>query len=123
MAAFQQHLTAEPPSLVIIRRELDRLMREQPFPSERTADVRLAVTEACTNVVMHAYPSDEPGPLLVTADLCSESLVVTVRDYGCGLPAHRLGVGLGGTLIQALADTVDATNADPGVALRLEFHI
>lgn len=122
MAAFQQHVSAKPLSLAVIRRELGDLLREQPFPPDRIADVRLAVSEACANAVMHAYPDGEAGTLLVTAGICIDALVITVRDYGCGLPMGRPPAGLGFTLIHALADAVDTTDADPGVAVRMEFR-
>ena len=123
MAAFQQQLAAEPPSLVIIRRELDRVLREQPFPAERSADVRLAVSEACANAVIHAYPGEDPGALQVSADVRPDALVVTVRDFGCGLPVRPSTEGLGVTLIRELADAVECSDANPGVAVRLEFQI
>jgi anti-sigma regulatory factor (Ser/Thr protein kinase) len=123
VAAFQQRVAAEPPSLAIIRRELDRLLRDQAVPPDRMADIRLAVSEACANAVTHAYPGEEPGTLLVTAGLGVDALVVTVRDYGCGIPARRPAEGLGVRLIQALADGVDTTDADPGVAVRMQFRI
>jgi serine/threonine-protein kinase RsbW len=123
VAAFQQIVAAEPPSLAIIRRELDRVLEEEPFPSSRIADVRLAVSEACANAVMHAYPEEEPGEILVTAGVVSDALVVTVRDYGRGLPARRPATGIGVTLIHALADAVDAVDAEPGVAVRMEFRL
>jgi serine/threonine-protein kinase RsbW len=123
VAAFQQIVAAEPPSLAIIRRELDRVLEEEAFPSSRMADVRLAVSEACANAVMHAYPEDEPGEILITAGVVSDALVVTVRDYGRGLPARRPATGIGVTLIHALADAVDAVDAEPGVAVRMEFRL
>jgi anti-sigma regulatory factor (Ser/Thr protein kinase) len=123
VAAFQQIVAAEPPSLVIIRRELDRILGEESFPSSRKADVRLAVSEACANAVAHAYPDEEPGEILITAGISSDALVVTVRDYGCGLPARRPSTGIGVTLIHALADAVEAVDADPGVAVRMEFRL
>ncbi len=123
VAAFQQIVAAEPPSLAIIRRELDRVLEEEPFSSSRIADVRLAVSEACANAVMHAYPEEEPGEILVTAGVVSDALVVTVRDYGRGLPARRPATGIGVTLIHALADAVDAVDAEPGVAVRMEFRL
>jgi anti-sigma regulatory factor (Ser/Thr protein kinase) len=123
VAAFQQIVAAEPPSLAIIRRELDRVLEEEPFPSSRIADVRLAVSEACANAVMHAYPEEEPGEILVTAGVVSDALVVTVRDYGRGLPARRPPTGIGVTLIRALADAVEAVDAEPGVAVRMEFRL
>lgn len=123
MAAFEQHVAAEPQGLAIVRRELERLLRAQPFPSDRMSDVRLAVSEACANAVIHAYPGEEPGALLITVGMCPDALVVTVRDYGCGLPDRRPAAGLGVTLIQALADRVATTDANPGVAVRMEFRI
>ena len=123
MAAFQHQLAAEPPSLVIIRRELDRLLRERPFAPERSADVRLAVSEACANAVIHAYPGGDPGAFQVSADVRPDALVVTVRDFGCGLPVRPSTEGLGVALIRELADAVECSDADPGVAVRLEFRI
>jgi anti-sigma regulatory factor (Ser/Thr protein kinase) len=123
VAEFQQIVAAEPPSLAVIRRELDRVLGEEPFPSSRKADVRLAVSEACANAVMHAYPDEEPGEIMITAGISAEALVVTVRDYGCGLPARRPPTGIGVTLIHELADAVDAVDADPGVAVRMEFRL
>ena len=123
MADFQQIVAAEPPSLAIIRRELDRVLAEEPFPSSRKADVRLAVSEACANAIMHAYPDEEPGEIMITAGISPDALVVTVRDYGCGLPTRRPATGLGEKLIHALADAVDTADADPGVVVRMEFRI
>jgi serine/threonine-protein kinase RsbW len=123
VAAFQQIVAAEPPSLAIVRHELDRVLGEQSFPSSRKADVRLAVSEACANAVIHAYPDEEPGEILITAGISSDVLVVTVRDYGVGLPARRPPSGIGVTLIHALADAVAAVDADPGVTVRMEFCI
>jgi serine/threonine-protein kinase RsbW len=123
VAAFEQIVAAEPPSLAIIRRELDRVLGEEPLSPSRMADVRLAVSEACANAVMHAYPDGEPGEILITAGISSDALVVTVRDYGRGLPARRPPTGIGITLIHALADAVDAADADPGVAVRMEFRL
>jgi anti-sigma regulatory factor (Ser/Thr protein kinase) len=123
VAAFRKIVAAEPPSLAIVRRELDRVLGEQPFPPNRRADVRLAVSEACANAVKHAYPDKEPGEILITAGISPEALVVTVRDYGRGFPAGRPPAGLGVTLIHALADAVDTVDGDPGIAVRMEFRL
>ena len=71
------------------------------MPDHALADVKLAVTEACTNVVVHAYP-DGDGPMSVTAGLTDGALTVVVSDEG------------------RLSDAVDrAIEADPDVAAKI----
>src|SRR3954449_9254495 len=61
-------------------------------------DVALAVSEAITNAVLHAYRDERSGPVRVVACAEPERLVVVVRDYGCGMSPNpdnpRLGVRL-----------------------------
>jgi serine/threonine-protein kinase RsbW len=69
-----------------------------------TEDIRLAVTEACTNVVRHAY--DGPGgTLTVEVDPFEAGLRIEVRDSGCGERARPTAesAGFGIPLIDALA--------------------
>ena len=70
--------------------------------------MRLAVTEACSNVVVHAYADDAPGPLEVLATLDDDTLTVVVRDEGPGIAPHpdSPGLGLGLPLIASLAESV-----------------
>ena len=69
------------------------------------ADVKLAVTEACTNCVVHAYPngSGENAVFEVEADPGEDELLVIVRDYGRGISPNTEspGLGLGLPLIAA----------------------
>ena len=48
------------------------------------ADIALAVTEACTNAVVHAY-RDSSGTISVTASHADGAPTVTVRDHGTGM--------------------------------------
>jgi anti-sigma regulatory factor (Ser/Thr protein kinase) len=121
LAGFRQDIAAVPSSLIGVRRELDRLLAGRAIPPERTQDVRLAVTEACANAVVHAYPEGEPGTVQVTADLTTETLVVAVRDYGSGFGAHHSRIGVGMRLIRTLAESVLIDDADPGTAVRMTF--
>jgi anti-sigma regulatory factor (Ser/Thr protein kinase) len=74
-------------------------------------DLKTVVTEACMNVVVHAYPGEEPGPLQVEAVPDDGGLTVSVRDFGGGIrpnPAadngdERQSLKIGLTLIAALS--------------------
>src|SRR3954465_5865318 len=90
------------------------------------ADVKTAVSEACNNVVVHAYGGEE-GPLEVPVGVTGNQLSVLVRDHGGGIqPTPALteqtvhGVGL--SLIQALTEKVEfAGAADSGTEVRMTF--
>lgn len=113
------------------------------------ADVCLAVTEACTNVVLHAYPDDRPGPLEVTlwstpGEHAEPTLNVLVTDSGRGLPAAgsaaadalasppgrrdeghgHVGLGLGLGLMGALASTFSIGDDGHGqTEVRMTFRL
>ncbi len=78
------------------------------MPADVTEDVRLAVTEACTNVVRHAYEEGE-GAIEVIVRPRGGSLEVVIADEGRGMgPSPDTdGPGLGLPLISALADSVE----------------
>ncbi len=57
-------------------------------------DIHTAVTEACNNVVQHAYGGEE-GPLDVVVELALDAVTVVVRDWGVGILAPHGGTGMG----------------------------
>ena len=68
-------------------------------------DVALAVTEACSNVVAHAYvDAAAPGPLIVESYRTDDEFVVVVSDEGTGIAprANSPGMGLGLPLMARL---------------------
>jgi serine/threonine-protein kinase RsbW len=81
-------------------------------------DLRLAVTEACTNVVRHAYESE--GTIDVVVRPRGDALEVVVADEGRGIgpSPDTAGPGLGLPLIAALADTLEIER-DRGSGSRL----
>jgi serine/threonine-protein kinase RsbW len=98
--------------------------------SEAVGDaVRLAVSEALTNVVVHAYDGGEPGEMTVEAwrDDDRQQLVVVVLDEGRGvLPTPlRRGMGLGLGLMAQMADTFAMSSRDgtPGTVVSLSFAL
>ena len=90
--------------------------------------VNLAVSEALTNVVVHAYrDAVAPGPVVLVVAMHERTLVVTVADEGCGLTprADSPGLGLGMGLMAQLTETFDVSPrvARPGVVLRMGFAL
>lgn len=80
------------------------------------ADVRLAVSEAVTNAVMHSYVSAaEPGEVDVTASISDRALVVVVGDHGGGMRPRTdsPGLGLGLPLISMVADVYEVRPREP----------
>jgi serine/threonine-protein kinase RsbW len=81
------------------------------------SDIALAVTEATTNVVLHAYRDrDEPGMVIVEAESRGDHVCLYVRDEGTGL-APRVdspGLGLGLGLIAQVADSADVRAPETG---------
>ena len=118
-------MAAIPASVPVVRQQIDELLDSLERPIPRAQDIRLAVTEACANAVVHAYPPGVVGEVTVTAQTITDRLAVTVRDFGGGIqPGRRTGqLGLGLPLIHALADVVSVRDANPGVSVQMEFQL
>ena len=116
---------ARPENVAVIRHVLGAFAEALRLPPDLVEDLRLAVTEACTNVVRHAYQDDEPGPIDVTIRPGGDRLEVVVADEGPGIgPSPDVaGPGLGLPLISALADSVEIGH-DPrrGSRLAMSFR-
>jgi serine/threonine-protein kinase RsbW/stage II sporulation protein AB (anti-sigma F factor) len=86
-------------------------------------DVALAVSEAVTNSVLHAYRDGDSGDVRVVACAEPERLVVVVRDYGCGMMPHpnSPGLGLGLSVIGRLTTELNIERPDHGGGTRLRM--
>jgi anti-sigma regulatory factor (Ser/Thr protein kinase) len=87
--------------------------------------VRLAVSEAVTNVVLHAY-HDRTGAFHLTAAVAGEELWILVADDGCGYttPSRQPGLGWGLTIIaQQSKEYVITERATGGTEVRMRFPI
>jgi serine/threonine-protein kinase RsbW len=101
-------LQARAENIAIVRHALGGLGEALGIPEPKLSDIRLAVTEACANVVVHAYPEDQEGPMEILASMEGNALTVLVRDWGSGIRPRpdSPGLGLGLSLIAALAETL-----------------
>jgi serine/threonine-protein kinase RsbW len=105
---FRLTIPADPRNVALVRRLVECVGDTLGMPDGVVEDVRLAVTEACTNVVRHAYEEGE-GAIDVVVRSRAETLEVVISDEGRGMgpsPDTR-GPGLGLPLISALADKVE----------------
>lgn len=105
---LQIRLPAKAENVAVVRHALAGLAEEIGMDETGVADLKTVVTEACMNVVVHAYP-DGPGPLTVRADPDSEGLTITVSDGGSGISpkadSERDSLKLGLSLIAALSSS------------------
>jgi serine/threonine-protein kinase RsbW len=101
-------LPARAENIALIRHAFGALGEALAVEEQLLCDVRLAVTEACSNVVVHAYADRVPGPLEVLATVDNDELTVIVRDEGPGIAPHpgSPGLGLGLPLIASLTESV-----------------
>ena len=116
-------LPARPENVAVVRHVLGALAEVLRLPDGALEDIRLAVTEACTNVVRHAY-ADDDGTIDVAVRPRADALEVTVSDGGRGgVPSpDNSGLGLGLPLIAALADSLEIErNQDSGSRLVMRF--
>jgi anti-sigma regulatory factor (Ser/Thr protein kinase) len=100
-------LPARPENIMLVRHVLTALAEALGLSRGVTDDMRLAVTEACTNVVRHAYDDGGTIDLVVRPD--GEALEVIVADEGRGIgpSPDTAGPGLGLPLIAALTDSLE----------------
>lgn len=84
----------------------------------------LALTEAVTNVVLHAYPTGD-GHVTVTAETVGDELVVVVSDTGVGghsfQASQKAGLGLGLALIRELCTSATIAPAGDGTSITMRF--
>jgi len=111
---LQLHLPARAENVAVIRHALGGLGDALGLDPGDLADMKLAVTEACTNVVMHAYPEDVDGELWVSATLGEDTIAIAVRDAGRGITPRpdSPGLGLGLPLIASLAEHLEVGSGD-----------
>lgn len=110
----------------ILRSEVAGFAQAAGVEEPLLSSVKLAVSEAVTNAVLHAYVGERPGPVHLDAWIDDDCLVVEVSDDGGGmmprLDSPGLGVGL--PFIADTADSLDITSSPRGGAqLRMTFEL
>jgi serine/threonine-protein kinase RsbW len=107
---------AVPDSIAVIRQTVSGICEAVGADARTVGDIKLAATEACTNVVLHAYAGRTDGTIEIDARVGHDELRLLVRDHGNGMTPAPLaeGLGLGLPLIAALTSTLTIVKAAGG---------
>ena len=123
VSGFRISLPARAENVAVVRHACGGLGDALGLPDPLLADIKLAVTEACTNVVVHAYP-DEAGDMEVAVNVDDHHVEIVVADYGEGIVprAESPGLGLGLPLIATLASSLELSS-DERTEVRISFAL
>jgi serine/threonine-protein kinase RsbW len=123
-------IPAKPEYITLSRLALSGLSRVRPLAEDTLADLKLALTEACSNSVRHAY-ADDQGHVAISFELQEDRLIVEVADDGAGFEPDSVAGngdrvelaegGLGIAIIRSIADEVEIGGGANGRGSRLRF--
>ncbi len=120
MKARTLHIESRTERLIAVREFVSEAAREFGFGDEDVSKIALAVDEACTNVIKHAYQFDPNRDISVTVKRKNSAFEVTIMDTGAGFDPGRVHApdmkeylthfrkgGLGVYLMKSLMDKVE----------------
>jgi anti-sigma regulatory factor (Ser/Thr protein kinase) len=121
-------LPARAENVAVVRHALAGLAERIGMDEAGIADLKTVVTEACMNVVVHAYPEGEPGLIEVEATREMGGLTVGVRDFGRGIrprpDIERPSLRIGLTLIAALSTSFEIKGGvERGTEIRMHLPL
>ncbi len=122
-ARVRFELESRAENVALVRSGLSALAEETHIAEPLLSDLKTAVSEACNNVVLHAY-GPETGPLIVTVDVNRASVEATIVDHGSGVTQVRnsdghIGLGLG--IMSALSSRFEVISPVQGTEVRMWF--
>jgi serine/threonine-protein kinase RsbW len=124
---FQTSAIAQPQAVGELRRAVAAYAKALGASEAASEAVKLAVSEALTNVVVHAYVNEQPGAMILEAWLDDEGyLLVLVSDEGVGMVPRTdsPGLGVGMSLMAQMADDVRVISRQSrGTMLSLRFSL
>ena len=118
-------LASTPDSVPKARREVTRFADAHEVDVDVLQRMRLAVTEAVANVVVHAYRFGESGVIGLRAACYDDRVDLEVVDSGVGIAPDPDGAGLGFGmgLIGTMADRVEMQTSESGVRITMCFSL
>jgi anti-sigma regulatory factor (Ser/Thr protein kinase) len=121
---FQATYPGIPTAVRRIRGELASFAARAGFDDGQLDDIRIAVSEAATNAVVHAY-GERGGEIRVAAGVERGELVIAIADDGPGMVARpdSPGLGLGLPTITTVSDRVEVASTGDGCELQMAFRL
>lgn len=126
-------IPAKPEYITLSRLALAGISRVRPLADDTLADLKLALTEACSNSIRHAYADGRDGEVEIRYELADSSLAVEVSDEGRGfdpalVDAEPGGLdegGLGIAIIRAVTDdlSIGPRSGGTGYCVRFTKHL
>lgn len=123
-------VSSHPKYLYVVRSALYPLVIAAGFPKKEAQRIVLAVDEACSNIIRHAYSGDPTKTITMTVEDHAEHLVVRLQDFGRKVERSEIVPrdlkdirpgGLGTHFINKVFDSVSYdTDRGPGTLLTLE---
>lgn len=111
-------------SVTLVRSVIRTLARSADLDRSLVADLLTAVSEACNNVVLHAYRAG-PGPLIFSLAIRADAVEAVVRDRGRGIRPGSIrnrGLGMGMSVVNMLADRAEVeSDHATGTEVRMTF--
>jgi serine/threonine-protein kinase RsbW len=127
-AGLQMSLPAKAENVAVVRHAIAGLAERIGMDDAAIADLKTVVTEACMNVVVHAYPEEETGLLEIEAVPDLDGLTVAVRDFGRGISPRpgvdRPSLRIGLALIAALSSSFEIRGGiERGTEIRMHLPL
>jgi len=122
--SFEETFPSSPSGVGAMRREVAAFAERAGMDEDGVGSVRLAVSEAATNAVVHAYRESD-GELQVRAYVERDELVVIVRDTGLGLAPRpdSPGLGLGMPLMASVTSSFRVVSRGSGTEIHMAFPL
>jgi anti-sigma regulatory factor (Ser/Thr protein kinase) len=133
---FQITRAAELESLQVFRDFISDCCARHNIPGGTVIDLKLAVDEACTNIITHGYKGMDPGSIILSFRIEPGRILIQITDFGhvfepaeaprpdveAALDDRPLG-GLGLYLIYQTMDNIDYHSSDDGNTLTFTKYI
>lgn len=122
LSTYHKSITASTENLSEVRKFIGTHAKSHGFNSQQIADIRLAVDEAITNIIKHAYKGDSSNSINIEVSLESDHICIQLQDRGKTFKMRRFSEpdikrkikekkrgGMGVFLIHSLMDEVSYT--------------
>lgn len=88
-ATYHKAIKAATSKLADIRKFVAKHAHEHGFDEKQVSDIQLAVDEACTNIIKHAYQFDQTKNFTIELEFDGNQLSITLTDHGAGFDPNR----------------------------------